>query len=186
FDPGFMSAVTLQGTTTLRSPDGAESYSVKGGLAKGVLALVVQFDGAPLQRLGITAVQGSLSGSGSITGPLDQPEADVALSLKQGKLGTDPLALDGHLVMGPNGFQVRSVSAAYLAHRLKDAEGSVDLTKGTFAFKGRFETEVFSDKIGVNLGLNGSYSTAAGPPLSARVFDLGLQGKLALSAIRVA
>ena len=186
FDPQFFSAVTVQGTTSLRSPDGAESYSVKGGMARGVLALAVQFDGAPLQRLGITAVQGALSGSGTISGPLGQPAVDVAVSLKQGKLGTDPLSLDGHLAVGPDGFQVRSVSAVYLAHRLKDAEGSVDLKKGTFAFKGRFETEVFADKIAVTLGLNGSYSTAAGPPLSARVFDLGLQGRLALSAIKVA
>ncbi len=131
-------------------------------------------------------VQGTLSGNGTVNGPVDQPMADVALSLKQGKLGTDSLSLDGRLLTGPDGFQVRSLSAAYLAHRLTGGEGSLDLRKGTFGFKGQFQTEVFSDTIGVALGLSGSYTPSAAIPTAARLFDLGLQGKLSLSGIKVA
>ena len=156
--PRFTDSLSASREQRPSTAEGAESYAVKGGLAKGVLGLAVQFDGAPLQRLGITAVQGTLSGSGSVSGPLNQPLADVALSLKQGKLGTDPLSLDGRLVVGPDGFQVQLGLGSLPCPQVEDGEGSLDLRKGTFGFKGRFETEVFADRIGVTLGLNGSYS----------------------------
>jgi translocation and assembly module TamB len=186
FDPLFLSVVSVQGTGSVRTADGLERYSVKGGLARGILALAVQFDGAPLQRLGINGVQGTLSCNGTVNGPVDQLTADMVLSLKQGKLGTDTLAADGRLLVGPDGFQVRSLSAAYLAHRLTGGEGSLDLRKGAFGFKGQFQTEVFTDTIVVALGLSGSYSPSTGAPLAVSVFDLGLQGKLSLNGIKVA
>jgi len=185
FDPLFVTVVSVRGAASVRSTDGLESYSVTGGLSKGILALAVQVDGTPLLRLGINGMQGTVSGSGTIGGAIGQPTAEATLSLKKGKLGTDPLSIDGRLLVGPDGFQVRSVSVAYLAHRLSGGEGSLDLKKGAFSFKGQFQTEVFADNIALTLGLSGSYSTAAGTPLEARVFDLGLQGKLSLSGIKV-
>lgn len=186
FDPQFINALSLQGSASLRAAEGLESYAVKGSLAKGSLALAVQFDGVPMQRLGVNAIQGMLSGTATVTGPLARPAADVAVSLKQGKLGTDPLSLDGRLLVLADGFEVRSVSASYLAHRLTGAEGTLDLRKGTFAFKGKFQTEVFADPIAVSLGLQGSYSNSSVSPLTARIFDLGLQGNLTLNGIKVA
>ena len=185
FDPQFMSVLSLQGTASLRSADGLESYALKGGLTKGLLSMAIQFDGMPVQRLGVTAIQGSVSGAGTVTGPLAQPAADMSVSLKHGKLGTDSLSLDGRLIVRRDGFDVKSVSAAYLAHKLTGGEGSLDTGKGAFAFKGQFETEVFADTVRVTLGLEGSYSSPGVSPLAARIFDLGLQGKLALSGIRV-
>ncbi len=182
FDPQFLDALSLQGSASLRSADGLESYAAKGGMAKGLLSLAVQFDGVPSTRLGASALQGSLSGAGNVTGPVAQPEADVSVSLKQGRLGTDALSLDGRLLARSGGIEVKSVSAAYLAHKITGGEGSLDLTKGTFAFKGQFQTEVFSDVIGVAVAVEGSYSSQGKPPLNAGVFNLGLQGKLSLNS----
>jgi hypothetical protein len=186
FDPQFISALSVQGAANLRAADGSESYALKGGLSKGSLALAVQFDGVPVARLGVNAIQGTLSGAGTLSGPLGQPAVDVSVSLKQGKLGSDALSLDGRLLARQDGFEVKSVSAAYLAHKLNGGEGSLDFRKGTFTFKGQFQTEVFADTIALTLGLEGSYANTSMTPFAARVFDLGLQGKLSLNGIKVA
>ena len=186
FDPRFMDSLSIQGSAALRGSAGLETYGVKGGLAKGVLGVAVQFDGVPVQRLGTAAIQGTLSGSGTVSGTLNVPVVDVSVSLKQGKLGTDPLLLDGRMIVGPDGFKVQSVSAAYLAHKLSGGEGSLDVTKGTFSFKGLFQTEVFADTVAAAVGLDGSYTNPGGTLSPARVFDLGLQGKLSLNGIKVA
>jgi len=196
FNPGFVRLLGLQGSVSLRSADGQETYAVKGSLADGSLALTTQFEGVPTTRLGIKEVTGTVSGSGTVNGPLDGPAADLSLSLKQGRLGTDALALDGRLLVQPGRIQVRSLSASYLAHKLSGGEGSVDLAKGTYSFTGVFQTEVFADAIKVALGLEGSWASpgklpasavpASTPPASARLFDLGLQGKMSLSDITVA
>ncbi|MGO9307889.1 MAG: translocation/assembly module TamB domain-containing protein [Spirochaetia bacterium] len=185
FDPQFLNVLSVQGSASLRSSDGVESYAVKGGMARGVLALAVQFDGVPLSRFGVDAVQGTLSASGTVTGPPAQPIADMSVSLKQGRLGTDALALEGRLLTRQDGIDVRSVSVSYLAHKVTGGEGSLNVKNGTFAFKGQFQTEVFSDAIGVGVALEGSYSNRGVPALATGIFDLGLQGKLSLSGIKV-
>src|SRR5208283_4017980 len=111
-------------------------------------------------------------------GTLAQPAADVSISLKQGRLGTDALSLSGRLFTRPDGIDVKSVSVVYLAHRITGGEGSLDLGKRAFAFKGQFQTEVFSDVVSAAVGLEGSYSGPGGSPAAVSVFDLGLQGKL--------
>jgi hypothetical protein len=186
FDPQFINMLSLQGSAFLRSADGRESYAVKGGMAKGSLSLGVQLSGVPILRLGVNAIQGTLSIAGTVTGPLSAPAADVSVSLRQGRLGSDSLSLDGRVLARPDGIDVTSVSAAYLAHRLTGGAGSLDFKKGTFAFKGQFQTEVFADVIGAAVALEGSYSNAGGIPLTSRVFDLGLRGKLSLNGIKVA
>ena len=185
FDPQFLSILSLEGTAALQTADGLETYAAKGGLSKGAISLAVQVDGVPVLRLGLSAIQGTVSGTGTVTGPVAHPSADMTVSLKQGKLGSDHLDLQGRLITVPNGFEVTSVSAAYLAHKLTGGEGSFDFQKRTFAFKGQFQTEVFSDTVGAAVGIDGSYARAGGDLPSARVFDLGLQGRLSLSGIRV-
>jgi hypothetical protein len=186
FDPRFIDTLSVQGSAALHGSAGLETYAVKGGLAQGTLGVAVQFEGVPVQRLGTSAIQGTLSGSGTIRGPLNVPVVDMSVSLKQGKLGTDPLVLDGRVIVGPDGFKVQSVSAAYLAHKLSGGEGSLDMTKGTFSFKGQFETEVFADTVAAAVGLDGAFTNPGGTLSPARVFDLGLQGKLSLNGIKVA
>jgi translocation and assembly module TamB len=186
FNPRFLSELSLKGNASLKSLDGQESYVLEGGYENELLALTVQVDGVPLQRLGVNGILGSLSARGALSGPPEALSADMTVSLKQGRLGTDPLALDGRLVLRPDGVELKGVSAAYLAHRLSGGEGSMDFVKGIFAFKCQLVTEVFADAIGLTLGLEGRYSSPGVSPLGARLFDLGLQGKLSLSAIKVA
>jgi hypothetical protein len=185
FDPQFLNVLSLQGTASLRTADGLETYAANGGLAKGAFSVAVQVDGVPVQRLGLNAIQGTVSGTGTLTGPVDRPTADVTVSLKQGKLGTDPLDLQGRLITRSDGFDVKSVSATYLAHKLTGGEGSFDFKNRTLSFKGQFQTEVFSDTVGAAVGLEVSYALPSSVPLVTRIFDLGLQGRLSLDHIRV-
>jgi hypothetical protein len=186
FDSQFLNAISLQGSATLHSSDGQESYVLKGGMEKGLLSLVAQFDGLPLTRLGVNGVQGSLSVAGTVKGPPAELGVDLSVALKQGRLGTDPLVLEGRVLGGAGSMDVKSVTAAYLEHKVKGGEGTIDFRKGTFAFKCQFQTEVFSDTISVAAALEGSYSNLGVSVLAAHIFDLGLQGKLSLGGIKVA
>ena len=161
FDPQFLSVLRLQGTASLRTADGIETYGANGGLSKGAFSVAFQVDGVPVQRLGLNAIQGTVSGTGTVTGPVDRPLIDVNVSLKQGKLGSDPLDLSGRLITRPDGFDVKAVSAAYLAHKLTGGEGSFNFTNRTVSFKGQFQTEVFSDIVGAAVGLEVSYAPRA-------------------------
>jgi translocation and assembly module TamB len=199
FNPAALDSLSVNGTATLRTGDGLESYVVKGGMSNGALAVNAVYDGVPVTRLGITEVTGSVSGTASVTGSLSKPSVDAAVSLKDGKLGTDPLALGGRAQFQAGLIQVHAVSASYLAHKLSGGEGSIDLSKGLFGFKGVFQTEVFADAIRVTLGLDGSYivqgagipaagafsAQVAGAPATG-IFGFGLQGKVSLSDITVA
>ncbi len=185
FDAAFLDNLQLNGTASLRTADGLESYVVNGGLAKGTLSVNAAFDGVPVTRLGITQVTGTLSGTAAVGGSLSQPSTDVAASLKEGKLGTDPLSLDGKVQLRRGLVRAWDVSASYLAHRLKGGEGTIDMSRGTFSFKGVFQTEVFQDAIGVTVGLDGGYDAGHAPPDSG-IFGMGLQGNLSLSDITVA
>jgi translocation and assembly module TamB len=200
FDPAVLDSLAVNGNATLRTGDGLESYSVKGGLSRGAFAVNAVFDGVPVTRLGITEVTGSVSGTASVTGTPSQPAVDMTVALKDGKLGTDPLSLGGRVQLQAGLVQVHAVSAAYLAHKLSGGEGSIDLAKGLFGFKGVFQTEVFADAIRVTLGLDGSYIAPAASPPGTRsasfaqaasapasgIFGFGLQGKVSLSDITVA
>ncbi|HET6451537.1 MAG TPA: translocation/assembly module TamB domain-containing protein [Spirochaetia bacterium] len=185
FSPSAIDSLSLKGAAALHTADAAESYAVTGSLSGGALAVEVHFDGVPVTRLGISEVTGTLSGSASVNGPLAQPAADLVLSLKQGKLGTDPLSLDGRVELRSGRVAVHAVSASYLAHRLSAGEGFIDTSKGTFSFTGLFQTEVFADPIGLTLGVQGSLATA-GTDAGEGIFGMGLQGTVSLSGITVA
>jgi len=162
FSPQFAKALGLKGSAALHTADAGENYSVTGDLANGVLGLSTTFDGVPVGRLGITEVAGAISGSGTVGGPLDAISADLALSLKQGRLGTDPLVLDGNLVLQPGRIRVHSLSASYLAHRITGGQGTVDVARGTYSFGGVFQTQVFADVITASVGVDGSWNIAPG------------------------
>jgi hypothetical protein len=185
-DPQFLHALTLQGTVLLASPVGNESYSVNGALKEGAVSLSVEFSGLPLARIGPTAVQGTLAGSAAIKGPMNAPRVDASLALKEGKLGSDTLALSGQVTLTQEMVSVRSLTVGYLKHRVSDGAGRLDLKNGSYSLNALYRGEYFSDQVSLAAGIAGSITLGTpamlGPDLESRV----LPGKISLTGISVA
>jgi translocation and assembly module TamB len=185
-DPNFFDAVGIKGNATLRGPGGAETYSATGAFQKGALSLAVTLDGAPLDRIGQSALKGSLSGSGTVSGPVGSPSIDLNVALKNGRLGTDNLQLSGELLLGPDAMLVRSLNGVYLSHKLTQGTGGLDFAKGTASFNALYQGEYFGDVIQLSLGVNGKFSSPTLGDLLGGFFDSGAQGTLALNGITIA
>lgn len=175
--------ISIQGTASLRNATTGESYTAKGGIIKRQLGLSVQFNGSPLARLAATAFSGSLSGGGTIAGSLEQPGIDLAVSLKNGKLGADPITAGAQVTMRPGIIQLRGFSFSYLSHIFTDGAGQVDLQKGAYTLNVRYQGVYFADKVGLTFNLDGIYTSGSLP--SGGLIGDGLQGRLTLSAITV-
>ena len=79
---------------SLESPDGEERYSSDARIDANSIQGRLEFASAPIERLGIEAVNGNLSGSIGIDGNLPRPDLAIALSLNEGRLNLDPFGLN--------------------------------------------------------------------------------------------
>ncbi len=185
FDPRFLEALSIQARASLASIGSAESYAVKGGLEKGSLAVQVDFAGSPLARIGKFAVKGLLAGSGAVTGPVSAPAVDFSVTLKEGKLGTDPLSATGRVRLANGVLTVRDLAAVYVSHGLTGGAGIMELAKGTFAFSALYKGEWFSDIVRFSAGLQGTFSGRSWDAFSPRPFNQDISGRLSLVGITV-
>ncbi len=186
FDPRFAAKLGAQFNGTLKSATGAESYTMLGSLKGGNLGASIAFDGVPLGRMRSLSVTGSLSGTGTISGPLADPSMALQVSLKEGRLGTDPLSLETRAVVTPQSIQISSLNLSYLAHALSDGSGTLDMGRGTLTLAARYTGEYFSDKVQLVARLDGQFNPPARGASGQSLLDLGLQGRLGLSDITVA
>ncbi|HEY9594400.1 MAG TPA: translocation/assembly module TamB domain-containing protein, partial [Spirochaetia bacterium] len=177
--------LSVRGSATLASADGTETYSANGSLERGALTLDARFNGVPLSRIGRTSISGSLTGAVAVSGPLANPGIDVAATLKNGHLGTDPLTATAKAQVQPGVLRLRDVSFSYLGHVVTEGAGVIDLTKSAYAFNALYQGEYFADRVRLSAAIEGGY--ALPPPTgTAGLFDYGLQGKVSLSGITVA
>lgn len=185
FEPGFLEALSIQARATLASIGSAEAYSLKGSLEKGSLAVNVDLAGSPLARIGTFAVKGSLSGSGTVVGQLSAPVADFALSLKDGKLGTDALWASARVRLSDGALAIRDLAARYVGHTLSSGSGSLELAKGTFALSALYRGEWFSDTVRFSAGLQGTFSGRSWDAFAPQPFAQDISGRLSLAGITV-
>ncbi len=184
FDQPLLDSLKVSGAVALAGA-GGESYSVKGGFQQGSLSLSYQLVGLPLARVLSTAITGSLDGIGTIGGTLAGPQLTAAVALKGGRLGTDPLSVAGELTLRGSALEARSVSIAYLSHRLTDGSGSISLQDGTMSLRGRYAGVYFADALSMAIAVDGTFpagETASLPDF----FRDGVQGKINLTGITVA
>ena len=79
--------------------------------------------------------------SGTVVGQLWAPVADFALSLKDGKLGTDALSASARVRLSDGALAIRNLAARYVGHTLSGGSGSLVLAKGTFALSALYRGE---------------------------------------------
>ena len=185
FDPRFLTNLAAQFAGVLKGQNGVESYTARGSLKEGTLAVALSFDDIPLARMRALSIKGSLSGTGTISGPLTKPSMTLNVSLKEGRLGTDPLAVETQVAVTPDSIQLSSLKIKYLAHSLTDGAGSLDLRKGSFALSANYAGDYFSDHVKLLARLEGQFSPSSSRTATPNLLDQGLQGKLDLSQIAV-
>lgn len=185
FDPHFLTELSAQFRGTLKGRVGAESYSAQGSLKKGMLGITVGFDGVPLERMRSLSIKGALSGSGAITGPLAKPSMTFLVSLKEGRLGTDPISMETAASLAPDLIQFSSLKLTYLAHSLSDGTGILDMKKDTFSLSARYTGEYFTDHVRLLARLEGQFAPPASGVSRPNILDQVLQGKLSLDEITV-
>jgi translocation and assembly module TamB len=193
FDPAFLAGFVAQFSGELKDRSGAETYTAQGALRNGTLGITIGFSGVPLERLRSLSLRGTVSGTGTINGPVARPAVALHVVLNDGRLGTDPIAMETQAVLGRDSVQLSALKIVYLAHGLSDGAGTVDFRKGAFSLSGRYTGEYFSDHVQLAALLEGQFTVPpAAPPASPGassaadgLLDLGLQGRLSLTDIVV-
>ena len=184
FDPDFMREASARFTASLKAAAGPETYSIRGTLDQGKIAASLGFTSVPLGRLRTLSVKGSFSGTGTLEGPLARPAVSLSVSLNEGRLGNDPLAVNAQVSLVPDQIRISSLKLDFLAHHLSDGSGTVDLKKGEYSLKVGYAGEYFSDHVRLTARLDGRFSPEPSSP-AAGLLDQGLQGKLSLGDILV-
>ncbi|MGA2478994.1 MAG: translocation/assembly module TamB domain-containing protein [Spirochaetia bacterium] len=185
FDPQMLKSLSAKINASLKASGGEEAYSAQGSLKNGALALNLQLTGSPLSRLGSSAIKGSVSGTGAISGTMSQPVVDIAFALKDGRVGNDNLSFSGLATLSHGAVQARALRVDYLSHHLSDGAGSVELKTGSYTFSAHYKGEYLADPIRLNADLSGQVLPGRADSVRAGMMDQGLQGRLSLSSIVV-
>ncbi len=183
FDAAFISEASARFEATLAAPAGAESYALNGTLSGGKLSSSITFSRVPIGRLKAISLQGLLSGRGSISGPVERPAVSLSVSLIEGRLGTDPLAVSADVALAPDTITVNGLKLDYLAHHLSGGAGTVNVRTGDYSITTVYAGEYFTDHVKLTARLEGHYNPAAQGPDG--LIDQGFQGRLSLSDIQV-
>ena len=170
---------------TLSARSGDESYSTQGSLADGALRPEPSIQRLADRPHGSFGGQGLAVGYRIVSGTPSRPVLDLTVTLKDGRLGTDNLALPGQATFASGTIKARALSVTYLSHRLTEGTGDVDLQSGTYSFNARYQGEYLADPIRMNAGLNGQFVPSRMDFLSSGLLDHGLRGRLSLSNIVV-
>jgi len=177
--------IKANASIVLRSPQGEELYSsdvrIDGSQIEGRL----EFARSPIQRFGIEAIKGDISGSIAIDGTLPKPDLEVVLSLKEGRLNLDPLGLELSAVYTEESVELSSLNASFLSHRIEGGRGSFDIASGAYEFQSRYRADYFEQIVNVQVDLRGSIGGLPWPLTREEVLGNDIEGLLTLSDITV-
>jgi translocation and assembly module TamB len=173
------------GLVNLEAPEGEEQYSSDARIDGNSIQGWLEFGSAPIQRLGIEAVHGSLSGSIAIDGNLPKPDLDIALSLNEGRLNLDPLGLELAADYSRDVVKISSLSASFLNHRLSSGTGSFDIQTGEFLFGSAYRGEYFEQVVNLQVDLRGRIGGLPWPLTLEGVLNNSLEGLLTISELTV-
>jgi len=169
----------------LRAAGAAESYSLHGTATAGKLDARVDFTSSPLSRLGTLAIRGAVSGSARVAGPLESPEVSASISLVNGMLASDPIAISSGIRLAGRRLEIRGLAASYLDHRISGISGDLDLGAGTVELVGDYSGLYFRDRVQLLVALRAAVGAASRGASDAGPFGMRLDGRIDLSAVRV-
>jgi hypothetical protein len=122
-----------------------EAYRLELSYSEGRIAGAVDLTASPLARLGKLPVSGFADGKLGIRGELSDPLVDFTLSLREGRLGDQSLALSSAGSYGRGVVSLRDLSAAYQGNYLSGGSASFSLRDASaelaMSFSGVFNDE---------------------------------------------
>jgi translocation and assembly module TamB len=173
------------GLINLEASEGEERYSSDARIDGNSIQGRLEFVSAPIERLGIEAVNGNLSGSIAIDGNLPRPDLAILLSLNDGRLNLDPLGLELALEYSGDTVEIRSLSASFLNHRLTGGKGRFNVETGEFLFGSGYRADYFEQIVNLQIDFRGMYGGLPWPLTLEGVLDNNFDGVLAFSEISV-
>jgi translocation and assembly module TamB len=189
FDPftlGALAGLDAEYRLDLKAAAAAETYTLRGNAAGGVVNARIGFMSSPLRRFGSFAVRGDVSGTARVEGPYGSPEVSATLSLVNGMLATDPIAVTSGVRIDGRRLEVENLTVTYLDHRMSGWSGHVDLEGGSLEIAGRYQGVYFRDRVELNAALQASVGSGPSADAKAGLLGVPIDGRLDLSAIRVA
>jgi hypothetical protein len=165
---GGFTPLAVEGSIQLQDARGSERYALNARIANGQLNAVLDFNRSPLARAGELAVSGDLAGSLTANGKLSAPALTANLRLQDGKISSDPLALE--LSLGYQGelLSLNSLSCSLLTQRINEGRGQWDLRSGVFAFSFKYAFDYFNSPVRMDLQFKGNLAgDATSLPLDA-------------------
>lgn len=169
----------------LQSPQGEELYSSDARIDGTQINGQLEFVRSPIQRFGIEAVNGDISGSIAIDGNLPRPDLKVALSLNDGRLNLDPLGLELSATYTEESVELSSLNASFLSHRIEGGRGRLDIESGAYEFQSSYRADYFEQIVNVQVDLRGSIGGLPWPLTLEKVLENDINGLLTLSDITV-
>jgi hypothetical protein len=173
------------GSLRLQSPDGQETYSAEAGVDEKRIEGQVEFARAPIERVGIQAVNGDISGSIAVDGTLPSPDLSILLALNEGRVNLDPLRLSLSAEYSEDSVELGSLDASFLNHRIEGAAGRLDIDTGEFLFQSRYRSEYFEQIVTLDIDLRGNIGGLPWPLTLERVLENNIDGLLSFSEITV-
>ncbi|MCX7031416.1 MAG: translocation/assembly module TamB domain-containing protein [Spirochaetes bacterium] len=186
FALNFLRALDAEYTLDLKTAGTAETYSLRGTAAEGALDARIGFASSPLKRFGSFALRGGVSGTGHLSGPYGSPEVSATLSLVNGMLATDPIAVTSAVRLAGRRLEVENLSVSYLDHRMSGFSGHLDLGGGSLELAGQYQGVYFLDRVNLYATLWAALGPEAPTAADAGPLGMPLTGQLDLSSIQVA
>ncbi|UCF99272.1 MAG: translocation/assembly module TamB domain-containing protein [Spirochaetaceae bacterium] len=171
------------GSIDLRSPEGEEAYTSSASIEANRIDGRFEFIRAPIERLGIRAVIGNISGSITMEGTLPRPDLSILLSLNNGRLNLDPLGLNLAATYSRDAVQLSSLNASLLTHRIEGGNGHLDLETGAFQFQSGYRSEYFERVVNTQVDLQGNMEGLPWPLTLEQVLKNDIRGVLTLGDI---
>jgi len=169
----------------LEAFEGDEQYSSDARIDGSSIQGRLEFASAPIQRLGIKAVNGNLSGSIAIDGNLPRPDLAIVLALNDGRLNLDPLGLDLAATYSSDSVEISSLNASFLNHRFTGGKGRFEIETGEFRIGTSYRAEYFQRIVNLQIDMWGTFGGLPWPLTLAGVLDSSMEGLLAFSGITV-
>jgi len=148
---------SISGDFKLADSGGRERYSLtfsaNGTTGSGLL----DFAGAPVERFGIAEFSGRIAGSAVVTGIPEDPDVNLTATLEDATIGDSSLvfSLSGRYRRGI--FSLEKANAKYRNFRIVDAEGELDLGRGTLDLETGFSYRLSRSPVEWRLGFKARF-----------------------------
>jgi translocation and assembly module TamB len=183
--PGQWPPEDLTGSVELVLTDstGAETYAGAASVTGEVYAVSAVFTELPLLRVGVSGIEGSVSGRIDAEGPADELSATIVATLNEGRFNGDLVEISGVVNLDPETVTLQDVNGRYVRTRFENLNGALSLADGAVRLEGSLAQPGDSGDTVVGLSASGEF-LAPGQSVSDLLMS-DFRGRAVVSGIPV-